>query len=76
MLLKDWMRSEGVDDAALAERIGDLSKFTVRSLRFQQRTPSVRVAARIEAISAGKVRLADLLPAARGASPLTAEAHP
>ena len=76
MLLKDWMRSEGVDDATLAERIGDLSKFTVRSLRFQRRTPSVRVAARIEAISAGKVRLSDLLPPGRAASPLSAEARP
>jgi hypothetical protein len=62
MLLKDWMRTTETDDAGLAEQIGDISVFGVRKLRFRQRGPSIRVAARIEAISGGMVRAADLEP--------------
>ncbi|KQO76450.1 hypothetical protein [Methylobacterium sp. Leaf88] len=62
MLLKDWMRTAEIDDAVLAERIGDISIFGVRKLRFRQRGPSIRVAARIEEISGGMVRAADLEP--------------
>ncbi|MDH2311451.1 hypothetical protein [Methylobacterium brachiatum] len=62
MLLKDWMRVEGLSDAAMAERIGGISSFMVRKLRFRVRGPSVRVAARIDAITAGAVRAPDLLP--------------
>jgi hypothetical protein len=62
MLLKDWMRVEGLSDTDMAERIGDISAFMVRKLRFRVRGPSVRVAARIDAITAGAVRAPDLLP--------------
>ncbi|AYO83679.1 hypothetical protein [Methylobacterium brachiatum] len=62
MLLKDWMRVEGLSDAAMAERIGGISSFMVRKLRFRVRGPSVRVAARIDAITSGAVRAPDLLP--------------
>ncbi|GJD73119.1 hypothetical protein [Methylobacterium goesingense] len=62
MLLKDWMRTSEIDDAGLAERIGDISVFGVRKLRFRQRGPSIRVAARIEEISGGMVRAPDLEP--------------
>lgn len=63
MLLKLWMQSEGLSDTEMAARIGDISPFTVRKLRFRERGPSIRVAARIEAISAGMVRPVDLQPA-------------
>ncbi|WP_091974638.1 hypothetical protein [Methylobacterium gossipiicola] len=62
MLLRDWMRAAEVDDAALAEKIGDLSAFTVRKLRYRERGPSIRVAARIEELSGGMVRAPDLQP--------------
>lgn len=62
MLLKIWMRSEGLSDAEMADRIGGISAFGVRKLRFRQRGPSIRVAARIEAISSGLVRPVDLQP--------------
>ena len=62
MLLKDWLRTSEIDDAGLAERIGDISVFGVRKLRFRQRGPSIRVAARIEEISGGMVRASDLEP--------------
>lgn len=62
MLLKDWMRDAEITDAGLAEQIGAISVFGVRKLRFRQRGPSIRVAARIEEISCGMVRVADLEP--------------
>jgi len=62
MLLKDWMRREALTDSEMAERIGSISLFGVRKLRFRQRGPSIRVAARIEEISGGMVRSADLEP--------------
>ncbi|KQT17714.1 hypothetical protein ASG40_16975 [Methylobacterium sp. Leaf399] len=71
MLLKEWMRSEGFDDAAVAEKVG-LSRFGVRKLRFRERGPSIRVAARIEAISGGKVRSPDLEPVKRRSAPAEA----
>ena len=62
MLLRDWMRLKLIDDATMAERIGDLSSFMVRKLRFRQRGPSIRAAARIDEITGGKVRSPDLRP--------------
>lgn len=62
MLLKAWMLAEGLSDVEVADRIG-VSPFTVRKLRFRERGPSIGVAARIEAISAGLVRSVDLQPA-------------
>lgn len=60
--LKAWMRSELLTDAEMAERIGGISKFGVRKLRFRQRGPSIRVAARIEMVTAGQVRSVDMQP--------------
>lgn len=65
MLLKDWMRGEGISDADMAERIGGITSHGVRKLRFRERGPSIRVAARIEEISGGKVRSPDLQPVKR-----------
>ena len=73
MLLKHWMRSELLTDAELAERIGEISEFGVRKLRFRQRGPSIRVAARIEEISGGKVRAPDLEPVKPVSAPSSAE---
>ncbi len=39
MLLKDWMRTAEIDDAGLAEQIGDISVFGVRKLRFRREVP-------------------------------------
>ncbi|NEU13565.1 hypothetical protein G3T14_15705 [Methylobacterium sp. BTF04] len=68
MLLKDWMRREALTDSEMAERIGDISVFGVRKLRFRARGPSIRVAARIEEISGGMVRASDMEPAKARAS--------
>lgn len=62
MLLKDFMRAERLTDAALAELIGGISAFGVRKLRFRSRGPSIRVAARIEEISGGRVGSSDMQP--------------
>jgi hypothetical protein len=56
------MRRELVSDEVMADRIGGVSAGAVRKLRFRERGPSVRVVARIEAVTAGEVRAVDLLP--------------
>lgn len=79
MLLRDWMRIEGVSDAAMAERIGDISAEMVRKLRFRASGTSLRVAGRIDCITAGKVRAVDLAPlrsSSRRTAPAPAEACP
>jgi hypothetical protein len=72
MLLKAWMRDEGLTDREMADCIGDISLFMVRKLRFRERGPSVRVAARIEELSGGQVRARDLEPAKPRRSPAEA----
>ncbi|MEH3118861.1 MAG: hypothetical protein PGN25_15050 [Methylorubrum populi] len=69
------MRRELVSDEEMAARIGGVSAGTVRKLRFRERGPSVRVTARIEAVTAGEVRAADLVPKAP-AAPAEAGACP
>lgn len=79
MLLRDWMRVEGVSDAAMAERIGDISAEMVRKLRFRASGTSLRVAGRIDLITGGQVRAADLVPSkspSRRTAPAVAEACP
>lgn len=79
MLLRDWMRVEGVSDAAMAERIGDISAEQVRKLRFRARGTTLRVAVRIDCITGGMVRAADLAPlrpSSRRTAPASAEACP
>jgi len=66
------MRDEGLTDREMAERIGDISLFMVRKLRFRERGPSIRVAARIEALSGGKVRAPDLQPVTSRRAPAEA----
>lgn len=61
MLLSEFMRREGLSDADVAEAVG-LSAEAIRKLRFRARGTSLRVAARIEALSGGQVRTCDLEP--------------
>lgn len=65
--LSRWMRRELVSNADLADRIGEYSPDGVRKLRFGERGASIRVAARIHAITGGEIGPADLVPTARRA---------
>lgn len=46
----------------MAEKVGGISIFGIRKLRYRERGPSIRVAARIVELSSGEVTLADLRP--------------
>lgn len=61
MKLIDWMRKHGLDEEAMASRVGGITKFGIRKLMYGERNPSSHVAARIEAVTDGHVRLADLI---------------
>lgn len=74
MLLKDFMRAEGLTDAELADKIGGISSFGVRKLRFRSRGPSIRVAARIEEITGGRVGSSDMQPIRK--EPMTSAPSP
>lgn len=65
MLLKDFMRREDLTEKDLAEKIGGISEFGVRKLRYRERGPSIRVALRIHEITGGLVGTADLQPLER-----------
>ena len=67
MLLIDFMRAEGLDDARMAEMIGGISPLGVRKLRFRARGPSIRVAARIHEISKGRVTPPEMQPKKKAA---------
>lgn len=75
MLLIDFMRAEGLDDATMAEKIGGIGALGVRKLRFRTRGPSIGVAARIFEISGGKVTPLDLEPKKKAAAPKAAVLH-
>lgn len=75
MLLSEFMRRKKLSDADVAAAVG-LSEEAVRKLRFRARGASVRVAARLDEISGGKVRAADLVPMKRRAASVPAEATP
>ncbi|MCJ2080727.1 hypothetical protein [Methylobacterium sp. J-090] len=62
MVLGSWMRMVGLSDREMAEKVGGMSVSGIRKLRYRQRGPSIRVAARIVELSAGKVTLADMQP--------------
>lgn len=63
MKLDDFMKAEGLDDAAMALRIGDCSEFAVKKWRYRERTPRGAVMARITAATAGQVTANDFMPA-------------
>ena len=62
MTLSDWMRDNRVSDTVMATAIGGVSAETVRKQRFRAKAASLRVAARIDEVTRGKVRSPDLLP--------------
>lgn len=62
MKLVDWMRREGIDDAALAQAVKS-HRGTVSRIRRGVNNPSWVLAARIKAFTKGRVRADDFLPA-------------
>jgi hypothetical protein len=75
MLLSEFMKAEGLSDSDVAEATG-LSAEAIRKLRFRVRGASMRVAAKLDEISGGKVRAADLVPMKRRIASVPAEATP
>jgi DNA-binding transcriptional regulator YdaS (Cro superfamily) len=59
MKLLDYMRQEGVDDAAMAAAIGDCSDHAVRKWKYGERRPDADRMLRIQEITSGKVTLRD-----------------
>ncbi|MCJ2009777.1 hypothetical protein [Methylobacterium sp. J-092] len=59
MRLIDYMRSENLDDAAMADRVGGITEHGIRKLKYGERGPSIEVAIRIDSVSGGKVGLHD-----------------
>lgn len=59
MRLIDYMRSENLDDAAMAERVGGITAHGIRKLKYGERGPSIETAIRINEATAGSVGLND-----------------
>ncbi len=59
MRLIDYMRSEHLDDSAMAERVGGITAHGIRKLKYGERGPSIEVAIRIDAVTEGNVGLRD-----------------
>lgn len=57
--LHRWMKEAGVDDEAMAARVG-LSTGGIRKLKYGERGASLATAAKIEQITQGAVRALDL----------------
>jgi DNA-binding transcriptional regulator YdaS (Cro superfamily) len=60
MKLIQYMRAKNLDDAAMAALVGDISEHGIKKIKYGERNPSFAVALRIEAVTKGKVRVADL----------------
>lgn len=70
------MRSQNLDDAAMAERVGGITGHGIRKLKYGERGPSIETAIRIEAVTDGQVGLRDWskgAPANTDATPPSAE---
>ncbi|MCJ2051693.1 hypothetical protein [Methylobacterium sp. J-070] len=59
MRLIDYMRSENLDDIAMAKRVGRITAHGIRKLKYGERGPSIEVAIRIEEVTQGSVGLRD-----------------
>ena len=59
MRLLDYMREQGVDDDALAERVGDCSPHAVKKWKYGEREPDAGTIVRIERATEGHVGLKD-----------------
>lgn len=80
MRLIDYMRSENLDDAAMAALVGGITEHGIRKLKYGERGPSIEVAIRIGEATAGQVGLNDWSrsPTPASSKPASAEvsAHP
>lgn len=69
MKLIDWMRREKVDDAAMAERIGDCTEHAVKKWKYGERSPDPNRIARIEHVTGGEVSFPDWVTLAPSSAP-------
>lgn len=53
------MRSENLDDAVMAQRVGGITAHGIRKLKYGERGPSIETAIRIHEATAGSVGLSD-----------------
>lgn len=53
------MRSENLDDVAMAACVGGITEHGIRKLKYGERKPSIEVAIRIHEVTAGSVGLHD-----------------
>lgn len=63
MKLDDFMKAEGLDDAAMAARIGEVSEFAVKKWRYGERMPRPGVMGRITSATHGQVTANDFIEA-------------
>jgi hypothetical protein len=61
MKLLDYMAAHKIDDEAMASLVGGITKHGIKKIKYGEREPSSAVAARIEEVTGGTVRLADLV---------------
>lgn len=61
MTLADYMKAHGLDDLAMAEKIGRCSESAVRKWRYGQRMPRVEQLRRIAEVTHGAVTPNDFL---------------
>lgn len=59
MRLLDYMREEGLDDEALAARLGECSPYAVKKWKYGEREPDASTIVRIERVTSGRVGLPD-----------------
>lgn len=67
MKLTDFMKDRGLDDAAMAVLIGEVSEGAVKKWRYAERTPRPNQMTRITAATDGAVTANDFMPAAEAA---------
>ena len=59
MRLIDYMRAQNLDDAAMAQRVGEISEHGIKKLKYGERSPSIETAIRISGATGGSVGLSD-----------------
>ena len=59
MRLLDYMREEGLDDEAFAERLGECGPYAVKKWKYGEREPDASTIVRIERATSGRVGLSD-----------------
>ena len=61
MRLGDFMKEKGLDDAAMAAVIGEVSEFAVKKWRYGERTPRPAQMQRISKATEGRVTADDFM---------------